>query len=82
MIAPRWMARVFWACRRKSRVLIHLEVPPGTPVETLEGILLGRWGGHYVLLAPKVVHSPTQTMSLEGVVEVPKERVIFVQRLQ
>lgn len=81
MPTPVWLARLVWRCRRKRLVLLHLDAPPGKP-DTYEGILLGRWGGHYVLLLPKVVNSPTETISLEGALEVPAERVILVQRLQ
>lgn len=55
----------------------------GSAVEgdvTLEGILLGRWAGHYVLTRCQVLESEESSLSV-GDVEVPAERVLFVQVL-
>lgn len=79
MSVPRWLGRLLYAFRGKRLVRLHLEVRPGTPVETVEGVLIGRWSGHYVLLLPKVVQGPDASTSLEGYLEVPKERVVLVQ---
>lgn len=76
---PRWVGRMLYAMRGKRRVRLHLEVKPDTPVETIEGVLAGRWAGHYVLLLPKIVRGEGAAISLEGEVEVPAERVVFVQ---
>lgn len=48
-------------------------------MSTLEGILDGRVDGRYVLVVPKMVIAEGQTVALEGLVEVPAERVVFVQ---
>jgi len=79
---PRWAARLVWAARGKRRVRLHLVPVDGletTP--SLEGVLAGRWGGHYVLLVPRVVHEEERHTVLAGDVEVPAERVLFVQVL-
>jgi hypothetical protein len=77
---PWWMSRLAWRCRRKRLVRLHLEVQPGTP-STVEGVRLGVWGGHYVLMLPKVLEAADRTHALEGVLEVPRGRVVFVQVL-
>jgi hypothetical protein len=77
---PRWLGRILYAFRGRRRVRLHLEVKPGAP-ESVEGVLVGRWSGHYVLLLPKVLESPERTVSLDGTLEVPSERVVFVQVL-
>lgn len=78
---PRWLGRVIYAFRGKRRVRLHLEDRPGVPAPSIEGIMLGRWCGHYVLIQPKVLHTEDRTIPLEGTVEVPAERVVFVQVL-
>lgn len=72
---PRFLMRLLWAVRGKRLVRLHLaENQP-----SVEGILAGRWGGHYVVLAPKLLNDAQQTFSLDGHLEVPAERVLFVQ---
>lgn len=86
---PRWLGRLIYAMRGKRRVRIHME-RMGTatadglvsPSElTIEGVLLGRWAGHYVLLLPQMVEAEGETVRLEGEVEIPAERVLFMQVL-
>ena len=61
---------------RKRLVRIHLE----GATESVEGILLGRSRGHYVLLAASLVAGEDQTYKLDGPhILVPRERVLFVQ---
>lgn len=84
---PRWIGRLLYAMRGRRRVRIHMErgwmVGPADEVDvqdlTIEGILLGRWCGHYVLQLPQLVESEDATVRLEGEVEIPAERVLFVQ---
>ena len=78
---PRWIARLLYAVRGKRRVRLHIEDKPGSPMPSIDGILLGRWSGHYILLLPKLVQSEERTIALEGMLEVPSERVVFVQIL-
>ncbi len=78
---PRWLGRVFYAFRGKRSVRLHLVDRPGVPAPTLEGVLVGRFAGHYVLLVPKLVQSGGAPIELEGVVEVPTEQVLFLQVL-
>lgn len=80
---PRWLGRILYALRGKRRVRLHLEVAPGRGApEAVEGVLLGRWSGHYVLLLPRAIDAVDSSLSLEGSLEVPAERVIFVQVLR
>ena len=78
---PRWIARLLYAVRGKRRVRLHIEDKPGAPMPSIDGILLGRWSGHYILLLPKLVQSEERSVALEGMLEVPAERVVFVQIL-
>lgn len=77
---PRLIARALYAMRGKRRVRLQLEDKPGVEAPTLEGVLVGRWSGHYVLLVPRVLQADG-SVALEGTVEVPAERVLFVQVL-
>mgnify|MGYP001179288166 CR=1 FL=1 len=77
---PWWMSRLGWLLRRKRLVRLHLEVTDGQP-STVEGVRLGVWGGHYVLMLPKVLEAADRTHALDGVLEVPRGRVIFCQVL-
>lgn len=47
---------------------------------SIEGVLQGRWGGHYVVLASSVIEEVGGSVPT-GHVEVPAERVLFVQVL-
>lgn len=77
---PSWLLRLVWKMRGKRMVLVHCEDRPGTPVTTFEGILVGKWGGHYVLLKSKAVTGAADPVLLETI-EIPAERVIFLQVL-
>jgi hypothetical protein len=72
---PRWLLRLLWAVRGKRRVRLHLLGDAPSP----EGILAGRWGGHYVLLTASLHVGESETYALDGHLEVPSERVLFVQ---
>lgn len=64
--------------RRKKR-LARLHLHDAEP--SFEGILLGRWDGHYHLLHARLVHGPERSVDIDGRVEVPAERVLFCQVL-
>jgi hypothetical protein len=66
---------MFLLTRRKVR--LHLV----DPFPSIEGILVSARDGHYRLLKPEVLQAQGQTQELSGEAWVPKERVIFVQRL-
>lgn len=78
---PRWLGRILWALRGKRRVTMQLDSrTQGVEGVTLEGVLIGRWSGHYVLELPKLLESADATHALGGrFVEVPRERVIFFE---
>ena len=72
---PAWIMRLVWKVRGKRLVRLHLE----NNLPSVEGILAGRWGGHYVVLTPQVLSDGSNKLS--GHVEVPAERVVLVQVL-
>lgn len=76
---PQWLGRLIYMLRGKRLVRLHLADKPGQEVPSIEGIMLGRWNGHYVLLTPKLVVGKDQELALDGCVEVPAENVVFVQ---
>lgn len=72
-----WFLRLLWLFRGKRLVRLHLIGDIGS----LEGLLVGRWAGHYVVLTPSLVEGKDRTIRMDGHVEVPSERVLFVQVL-
>lgn len=76
---PWWLSRLGWMLRRKRRVRVHST--RGGQEYTLEGVRLGCWGGSIVLMLAQQHVTDTETVSLDGVVEVPRDSVIFVQVL-
>jgi hypothetical protein len=82
---PRWIGRLLWSVRGKRRVAVHLERHiAGVDSLTLEGVLVGRWAGHYVLEMGKLLtpnpDGSANTVSLDArYVEVPADRVLFVE---
>lgn len=75
---PRWLGRILWMLRGKRRVTMQLDAHPNGV--TLQGVLVGRWAGHYVLELPKLVEAVDATVALGGrFVEIPRERVIFFE---
>ena len=74
---PSWFVRLIWKVRGKRLARLHLL----DPAPSIEGILVGCWGGHYIVIQPKIVEQPDQVVALEGYVEIPRERVLFVQVL-
>lgn len=81
---PRWVSRVVWAFRGKRYVrLLPVPTPADHPnLPTWEGVLVGCWGGHYVLLAPRALVAKGSSSTLDGILEVPRERVAAVQVVQ
>jgi hypothetical protein len=78
---PFWLLRLVWKVRGKRMVRVHCEDRPHTPVTTFEGILAGLHGGHYVLLAAKGLKGVEDSVSFEGILEIPADRVTCVQVL-
>lgn len=66
--------RLVWKVRGKRAARLHLTDGP-----SVEGILAGRWAGHYIMLTPSIVEE--DSVEATGHFEVPAERVIFVQVL-
>lgn len=79
-MTPIWLAKLVWRFRRKRVVRLHLR----DVEQSFEGVLFGRWDSHYVLYAPKMVQmlagdAEEQTVALDGHIEVPADRVLFLQ---
>lgn len=72
-----------WSAARvvpDRKVRLHLRGPEGADV-TLDGFLVKRVAGHYILRRVTMVVGPDDDVSLTGDVEVPEARVLFVQVL-
>lgn len=79
---PRWITRIFYAVRGKRRVRYHLFDGQGAANgPTLEGVELGCWSGHYVIAMPQHIAGADQSIPLQGMVEIARERVIYRQVL-
>ena len=61
----------------RRRVRLHLK--DGSP--SIEGVLFGTVDGHYLLKAARLLKSADETISLQGDVEVPRQNVLFLQRI-
>jgi hypothetical protein len=82
LVMPGFLARIFYALRGKRRVRYHLFNGQGNPGETLEGVELGCWAGHYVAILGHHVVNEGQSVPLEGhAIEIARERVMYRQVL-
>jgi len=77
LIGEADVRKLLWRLRGPRLVRLHLE--GNQP--SVEGLLLGRWGGHYVLREAKIVQGEQASVPVEGSVEVPEGRVLFAQVL-
>jgi hypothetical protein len=82
---PSFIGRLLSRFRRVRLVRFHCVAPalndrPGEA--TIEGFLIGRWGGHYILERAKLLEAEDRTVSLDGRLEIPVERVFFRQVLE
>lgn len=77
------LARVIYRIRGKRLVRLHLEDKPGINTPSIEGIMVGRWCGHYILIRARLITGTDTELALDGeTVEVPEGRVVFVQVLR
>jgi hypothetical protein len=60
--------------KRARKVTLHTDKGP-----SLEGILLGRSHGHYILRAVALLKDEEESHDLDGEIRVPRERVVFFQ---
>lgn len=74
---PAWLLRLVWRVRGKRFVRLHLVDQEAS----IEGIMVGRWSGHYVLLTSSLLEAKGRTIKIDGHAEIPAERVLFVQVL-
>lgn len=63
--------------RRRKLLRLHLL----DRNESIEGILVGFEAGHYRLAKSSVIAAEGQTRALTGETWVPRERVLYAQRL-
>lgn len=70
---PEFLGRKSMRAKRLARLHLKDNAP------SVEGLLMGRFNGHYVLSAPKILEAKDRTYSLDGWVEVPAEKVLYVQ---
>jgi len=66
---------MFW---RRRQVRIHLK----EDAPSVEGVLVERPNGFYRLEAAKAMSEASEHISLEGVVWIPRENVLFWQEVQ
>lgn len=75
----RWWSRIWlralWRLRGPRKVLLHLD----RDRPSIQGILLGVWGGAYTLTAAGVWETRDRMTELTGMVQVPAQNVVFVQ---
>jgi hypothetical protein len=62
-----------------SRRSVRLHLDGDGAAQSIEGILVGRWRGAYVLELARVVSAVGRSHALEGYVEVDAKRVAFMQ---
>lgn len=67
--------------RKARKVRLHLLDGNGQPGETVEGIEPRRRpiAGHYVLFAARLLAAEDQSLSFDGSIEIPAERVLLRQ---
>lgn len=74
---PAWVLRIVWRVRGKRRVRLHLV----DRVESFEGVQIGKWGGCFLLVGAVMLKSESESVTLDGVVEIATSRVLFAQVL-
>jgi len=65
--------------RKRRLVRVHTTDQAGS--RTIEGILLGRWSGHYVLTRAQLLDETGAAVRLAGDVEIPTRNVLLIQRM-
>jgi hypothetical protein len=70
---PEFQGRRSLRAKRVARLHLKDNAP------SVEGLLMGRFNGHYILQAPKILETKERTYSLDGWLEVPAEKVLYVQ---
>ena len=78
LVWQRWRER---RVKPDRRVRLHIARDDGSEV-TIEGFLVERVAGHYCLRRVQMIVGAGDEVALQGDVEVPEGRVLFVQVLQ
>ena len=66
--------------KRGRRVRMHFKPQTGMDA-SLEGVLRRGWDGTYALMLPTLVERENATVQLTNRVEIPRENVLFWERL-
>ena len=66
--------------KRGRRVRLHFKPQTGMDA-SLEGVLRRGWDGTYALMLPTLIEGESATVQLTNRVEVPRENVLFWERL-
>ena len=66
--------------RRGRRVRMHFKPQTGMDA-SLEGVLRRGWDGTYALMLPTLIEQENATVQLTNRVEIPRENVLFWERL-
>ena len=66
-----------WKFRKKKIVIVNFVDHD----DSIEGILMGVWAGHYVLRTSKLIKSAEESYKLDGETLIPMSRVLFMQCL-
>jgi hypothetical protein len=61
--------------KRRRHAIVHLR----DNLPSVEGIVEGPYGGHYLVSAPKVDDGTENTYSLAGHLEIPAQNVVYIQ---
>lgn len=75
MTMPRWWGQLVSKLRRRRMVRVHLK----GDAPSMEGFYRGIWAGHYVLEVAKMHEAVDRAVPLEGLVEIPRGNVLFLQ---
>ena len=66
--------------KRGRRVRMHFKPQTGMDA-SLEGVLRRGWDGTYALMLPTLIEGESATVQLTNRVEVPRENVLFWERI-
>ena len=66
----------------RRRALVRVHMTPAAGGGTIEGFMVGRWSGHYVLMRAKLVEGADRSVGMDGNVEVPVRNVLCLQRFR
>ena len=74
-------ASLWWPRDEKKRVRMHLVDPPGQSLPSVDGLLVSKRRGEYVIALPQLIGTVEgQPVSLDAnLLAIPRERVVFYE---